>query len=150
MIQTPSPEIPIYTRRLSRIVPGVISSITYHPTRGNGHQKARWGEITSVEQLSGGRTRFVFYDETYERDVEVTIGATVGDCTVRSRKDQQWSTLGKPLRVEVGNEGDEYSDLIVKSIEEAFEGRYPSVVAISAIKWNERILEWFEWSRRHA
>lgn len=150
MTSMPNLSIPVYTRELSRIALGLTSSVTYHPARGNGHQKGRSGTITSVDTLSDGRTRFIFYDDTYERDIEVTIGETVGQCDVRSRKDERWITLGKPLRVEVGQAGDEYEDLILKSVEEAFEGRYPSIVAIPAIKWNERILEWFEWSSRHA
>lgn len=150
MTEVFDPDISVYTRNISRITPGVIASISYYPNRGKHGEKSRSGEITSVETLNDGRTRFVFADKTRDREIEVTIGDSVGQSNVRSRKDEKWTTLGKLLRVEVGDVGDELDDLMVKTTNEAFEGRYSSIVAVAAVKWNERILDWFEWSSRHA
>jgi hypothetical protein len=144
------PNISIITRDVSRVSPDLFASVSYHPVRGKGGHKSRIGKITSVGVVSDEKLEFVIHDEERERDVEISVSSILGESSVRSRKDERWTTLGKPLRVEVGDASDDYNDFMFKGVQDAYEGRYTSIVAVAAVRWNERILDWFDWSNRHS
>lgn len=144
------PDISIITRDVSRVSPDLFASVSYHPARGKSGHKSRTGRITSVGVVSDETFEFVIHDEEREREVEISVSSTIGESSVRSRKDERWTTLGVPLRVEVGDAGDDYNDFMIRGVQDAYEGRYTSIVAVATVRWNERILDWFDWSNRHS
>jgi hypothetical protein len=142
--------ITVHTREIGKIEPGIFVTASYHPTRGEYGPRDRSGTVESVGRTEDGRVRFVFYDEAEERDIKVTLGPTVGDCSIRSRKDSRWTTLGTPLRIGAHEDGESIGDVVGEKARKAFQGRYESVIAAAAVQWNERILEWYDWSKENA
>jgi len=108
------------------------------------------GEIFEVDENVEEYIEFRFRDEEQERYIELTIGATTGDSTIRSRKNEQWTTLGTPLRIQVLEDVDSQSEFRRGTMNEFYSGRHESVVAVAEVDWNEPILEWFDWSEEHA
>ena len=144
------PGITVHTRGIGEIEPGVFVTTSYHPARGEYGPRDRRGIVESVGRTDDGRVRFVYYDEVKERDIGVTLGPTVGDCSIRSRKESRWTTLGTPLRVDAHEDAESIGDVAGKKARKASQGRYESVIAAAAVQWNDRILEWYDWSKENA
>lgn len=147
---TIDPDIPMLTRGIEEIEPDSIANVSYWPNRSDSGTKARSGVVTSVKKQPDGRLRFLIDDEEYDREIEVTIGETTGESQVRSRKSDRWTTLGTPLRINVADDAESVDELMLQSIEETFEGRRESIVAAAEVKWNSSIVDWFDWSEKHA
>lgn len=144
------PDTPIFTRGVDRISPGVFVNTSYLHVAPS---KGQWGEqgyIRSVDETSEGHLRFRCYNADHEGDVEVTLGSAVDQSAVRVEKPDGWKMLGTPLRVSVHEDIEEPYEARHESFREFDEGRFESVVAVAAIGWNDKILEWYEWSQKNA
>lgn len=80
-----------------------------------------------------GYLEFRFRDEEREREIRTVLGRTIRESTVSSRKDERWTTLGTPLRVNVSEDADGVEELSDKAIEEHHTGRHESIVAAARI-----------------
>jgi hypothetical protein len=143
-------DITVHTRGIGEIEPGIFVTASYYPNRGEYGPRDRRGIVESVGRTDDRQVRFVFRDEVEERDIEITLGPTVGDCSIRSRKDSRWTTLGKPLRINAHEGAESTDDVAGEKVMKAFQGRYESVIAAAAVQWNDSILEWYDWSKENA
>jgi hypothetical protein len=80
-----------------------------------------------------GYLEFRFRDEEREREIRTALGRNIRESTVSLRKDEKWTTLGTPLRVNVSGDADGIEDLGDKAIEEHHTGRHESIVAAARI-----------------
>ena len=143
------PDIPVRTRGIGQIESGVFVSLSYYPVRGGGGSNDRYGIVDRVNLTQEGLVRFWFDNEWEEKKIEVTIGPTIGESSVRSKK-ERWTTLGSPLRVAVRGDVNSHAEYAVETIQDAIDGRYEDIVAVAEVKRNSRILEWLNWSEQSA
>lgn len=143
-------DLPMVHRDLDRIQPDRMVMVSYFSSRSTYWQHSRSGTIESVHTEEDGNVQFRFFDDEHERDIDVTIGSTTGESTIKSKKTENWTTLGTPVRITVHEDANGRMDMMNKSVAETYEGRYESVVAVASIEWNDQILKWFEWSEANA
>lgn len=143
------PDIPIQTRGIKQIESGSLAVISYVPINGKQTSINRDGIINEINFTGERVVKFQFYDETKEREIEVTIGSTTGESKIRSRKDDRWTALGTPLRVGLSEDAGEFSEYVVDMVPDHIAGQYGDIVAAAAVKWNSQILKWFNQSEEN-
>lgn len=144
------PDIPVRTRNVGQIESGIFVSLSYYPVRGGGGSNDRYGIVDKVSLTQEGFVQFRFDDEWHEREIEVTVGPTIGQSSVRSQKNERWATLGSPLRIAVSEDANNHAEYVTDTIQDEVDGRYEDTVAVAEIDWNSRILEWLNWSEQSA
>ena len=144
------PGIPVRTRGIGQIESGVFVDLSYYPARGRNTPNGRHGTVNETNHTEEGLIQFRFYDESRQREIEVTVGPTTGESKVQSRKDERWTTLGTLSRVSLSEGAGDFGEYIVETVPGRSRSRYEDIVAVAETKGNSEILEWFTWSEQSA
>lgn len=143
-------DIPVRTRRIGQIESGVFVNLSYYPVRGRNTPNGRRGIVSETNYTEEGIMQFRFYDESRQREIEVTVGPTTGDSKVQSRRSERWTTLGTPSRVSLSEDAGDFGEYTIETLPGRSRSRYADIVAVAETKGNREILEWLSWSKQNA
>jgi len=136
--------IRVVRRSLKRLTPNTPVYVYYQSNRGNKKRKEASGVVTSVTPLASDKRKFQFYDDDAKRLYEVTVRGTIGECKVRSKKTETWSTVGSPVLVLADPDTKSADTLHQEYVIGKRNDEFDAVVAAARIKENKKALYWLE------
>lgn len=143
--ETALDHIQIRTRNLTQLQRDTPVVIKYRSNRGNNAQKTRTGTIMQTQALGEQTLRIWVYDSENNRKLELTIGETMNQSTVRSQKTEKMSTIGSLTLLLAGDDSSGTpADVKQQHIINKRNNEYENVVAAAHINANKHVLNWFQ------